>query len=281
MQIVPRYLWILWFQGEKNAPEIVRRCIRSWRLLNPGWSVHILDRQSIGEVVTIDLASSDFLKLGVPMQANLIRLALLKEFGGVWADATTLCIKPLDAYIDQAVASSGFFAFRNRSRERVMSNWFLAATPNHPIVSSVSSGLIRYFRRYPPGRAFSPIQNLARRLVRELLRQHHQLTRLWLHPWIIRATGRYPYFLFHFIFYDLIRSDRELGELWLRTTAVSNRSAKVLSRVADRLCADAEALQAVQQSGAWLFKLTWKNPRVAAIPPNTVIDLYLRPYSLS
>jgi hypothetical protein len=281
MSIVPRHLWMLWFQGEKNAPEIVRRCINSWRRLNPGWTVHVLDRQSIRDVVTIDLSEATLQKLALPMQADLFRLALLRQHGGVWADATTLCVRPLDDYIDATVAASGFFAFRNRNRERMISNWFLSATPDHPIVVSVLSALVHYFLVHPPGRASSSLQVLGHKLVRELLRQHRALTPFWLHPWIIRISGRHPYFLFHFTFYALTRSDPEVGDLWAKTTAVSNRSAKVLSRFADRSGEDREAIEAVQQAGAWLFKLTWKNARVAAIPAGTVIARYLEPYSAS
>ena len=81
--------------------------------------------------------------------------------------------------------------------------------------------------------------------------------------------------------YALTRSDSEVGALWAKTTAVSNRSAKALCRFADRSGEDREAIEAVQQAGAWLFKLTWKNARVAAIPAGTVIAPYLEPYSSS
>ena len=276
---LPRIVWALWFQGEENAPEIVRCCLASWRQRNPGWQVVVLDRSTLARYADVGLPQATFESLGVQMQANLVRLALLLRHGGVWADATTLCVRPLDEVIHELVVPSGFFAFTNASRERMLSNWFLAALPQHPIVAALHTRLIGYFRAHPPRPPYHRWQRLLHKLAREAFKVHPAATRLWLSRPVIALTGRYPYFLFHYTFADLLARDRPFRALWSRTPRRLNGLGKTLSRLALRPVDDVGAAAAVAQaaSGA-LFKLSWKNPAVAAIPAGTLLAESLAPY---
>merc|ERR1740123_1194005 len=68
-------------------------------------------------------------------ESDLLRLALLAFYGGVWADSTMLCRRPLDSWLPEA-AASGFFAYApedNEQRLSVMSS-FLASVKGHKIV---------------------------------------------------------------------------------------------------------------------------------------------------
>ena len=276
---LPRTVWALWFQGEENAPEIVRCCLESWRRLNPGWQVVVLDRGTLGRYAEVGLPPSTFEALGVQMQANLVRLALLLRHGGVWADATTLCVRPLDEVIHELVAPSGFFAFTNGSRERRLSNWFLAALPQHPIVAGLRTRLIGYFNANPPRPRYSRWQRLLRKGAREAFKVHPAATRLWLCRPVIALTGPYPYFLFHYTFADLLAVDRSFRDFWSRTPRRLNRPGKALSRLALRPADDTAATAALAAAAAaGLFKLSWKNPAVAAIPDGTLLAAALAPY---
>jgi len=276
---LPRVIWMLWFQGEEHAPEIVRCCLESWRQLNPGWQVVVLDRTSVARYAETGLSEATFQSLGVQMQANLVRLALLLRHGGVWADATTLCTRPLDAFITDLVAPSGFFAFTNASRERLISNWFLAACPRHPIVGTLRDRLLRYFSCYPPQPRYPRWQRLLHKAAREVFKIHPAATRLWLRQPVIALTGRYPYFLFHYTFAELLSSDQQFKVLWNRTPDLSNQAAKSLSRMALRSVSDHQAGTAVAAAAAGgLFKLSWKNPAVAAIPAGTQVSCALEAY---
>jgi len=276
---LPRIIWALWFQGEEHAPEIVRCCLASWRRLNPGWQVVVLDRGTLARYAEVGLPPSTFESLGVQMQANLVRLALLLRHGGVWADATTLCVRPLDELIHELVAPSGFFAFTNASRERLLSNWFLAALPNHPIVAGLRTRLIDYFDAHPPRRRYPRWQLLVHKGARAAFKVDPAATRLWLCRPVIALTGPYPYFLFHYTFADLLAVDRSFRALWSRTPRRFNRQGKALSRLALRPADDPAASSSLATAAAaGLFKLSWKNPAVAAIPAGTLLAAALAPY---
>ena len=129
---IPRTIWLFWKQGEAAAPHVVRQCIASWRRHNPGWEVRVLDARAANAQADI----SDVPAFLPPRcHANMLRLRLLRRHGGVWADATTYCHRPLDEWLPLA-ASSGFFAFAHPGPGRWVDSWFLAAEPGHLLIAA-------------------------------------------------------------------------------------------------------------------------------------------------
>jgi Capsular polysaccharide synthesis protein len=125
---IPRIIWSVWFQGWENASDLIRACRASWERLNPGWRLHFLtDDSSVWGLGRV----GDFLPqlADRPMtRSDLLRLELLHLRGGVWVDATTYCLRPLDSWLEDVVAPAGFFAFAHPGAHRMLSNWFLAAS---------------------------------------------------------------------------------------------------------------------------------------------------------
>jgi len=129
---LPRIIWMYWDSGEAGMPFVVRRCVESWRRHNPGWDLRILDAQTVSEHV--DMSDFPKVKLAQRFYANLLRVRLLQRHGGVWADATVYCHRPLDDWLDLHMMS-GFFALKNPGRDRILASWFLVSQPAHPLIS--------------------------------------------------------------------------------------------------------------------------------------------------
>lgn len=88
------YVWICWFQGEENAPDLVKACINSIRQNLPDKEIIILSDKNISEYVHFP----DYIvkkrqegKISAAHYSDLIRVFLLCEYGGLWVDATVLC----------------------------------------------------------------------------------------------------------------------------------------------------------------------------------------------
>lgn len=139
-RLIPKTVWIFWDSGEEDAPEIVRMCIASWRARNPTWTVRVLDKTTASRIADMPPLPAE-----APIQtfADLLRCRLLNEHGGVWADATSFCVRPLDHWLP-IVAQRGFFAFVWKRNERwftwpgyfrELANWFLASEPGGTIIS--------------------------------------------------------------------------------------------------------------------------------------------------
>lgn len=128
----PRRIWMLWHDGEAAAPPLVRACIESWRRLNPGWEVVVLDHAAACGLVDLSHMPPD---AGLSHHADMLRVDLLAREGGVWADATCLCARPLDAWLP-ARMTEGVFAFARPAPDRPAASWFLAARPGAPLMAA-------------------------------------------------------------------------------------------------------------------------------------------------
>lgn len=141
---IPRHIFMLWQQGWDAAPPIVRAVAEAWRMLNPGWALHLLDDQSFrGFAPTWDefrLAAS----LGRQARANVARLSLLKAHGGVWADATLFPTRPLDDWLSSATGA-GIFMFSRPRPYRDVDIWFIAAAASDPAIAAWHEQVRRYF----------------------------------------------------------------------------------------------------------------------------------------
>lgn len=142
---IPKVIWIYWAQGEEQAPFVVQKCIESWKVNNPSWRIIVLNENTVDEYVKIPKISA---KHPIRYKANLLRLMLLKEHGGVWADATTFAHRPLNEWLP-LLANSGMFMFSNPSKDRDIENWFIAAERNHPLINEWEYQLRKYYLSHP------------------------------------------------------------------------------------------------------------------------------------
>ena len=91
--VVPehRYIWVMWWQGEQAAPELVRMCIDSIRRNANGAEVVVITKDNYRDYVDIPDYIIEKHRAGVISFAHLAditRMFLLAEYGGLWLDST-------------------------------------------------------------------------------------------------------------------------------------------------------------------------------------------------
>ena len=107
-------IWQLWFQGENNAPEIVKKCISSVKKYCREYNKKyvLLTEENIFDYVKVPDFMLEKYKAGIFSKTNFsdyIRLLLLSQYGGTWIDATVLLTGPIPTEIYQ----QDFFQFKN------------------------------------------------------------------------------------------------------------------------------------------------------------------------
>ena len=107
----PRTIWTLWLQGRENAPELVKRCLRSWEYHNPGWTIRVLDAETLPAYIDLsDFAATPEKDFTPQALSDIVRIELLATYGGVWVDAALFCRRPLDEWLF-GYLHSGLFGF--------------------------------------------------------------------------------------------------------------------------------------------------------------------------
>lgn len=91
-------VWICWWQGLENAPEIVKRCVESIQRNAGDHQVTIITDRNVEQYIDIPEWVKKKQSEGIISRTNLsdlLRLSLLAKYGGLWLDATFFCTGPL------------------------------------------------------------------------------------------------------------------------------------------------------------------------------------------
>lgn len=253
---IPKKIWFLWYQGLSEAPLVVKKCYESWQQYNPDWEVIFLDENNLTDYITPALPKEKLCQLSKTLQSDLIRVELLSKYGGVWADATSLCRVPLDGWLEE-YTQAGLFAFiyKTRSHGWIFS-WFLATEQSNPIIVKMQLTFVAFFRDnefYHNGR----IAKKRIAFLKLFLNRKYKTTKFW-SSWIVRKIFKvYPYFIFHFIFANVINSDKELLKLY-KTMKPYYNTGDMLGKYGLLRPLTAEIKERIDSRIDPVYKLSWK-----------------------
>lgn len=149
---IPKKIWICWFQGEENAPDIVKMCIASVRKTFSDYSVIVISDKNIDEYIEIPKFIKDKREKGIIKPAHfsdLIRLELLIKYGGIWLDSTVFVnSKNLIEHILEGKERLFVYQdFKAIDSYVGISNWCIVANKNNPYLSTVRNMLMDYWNK--------------------------------------------------------------------------------------------------------------------------------------
>ncbi len=102
-------IWVCWWQGEDQAPAIVKKCIDSIRQNVNGHRVIVITETNYKDYVIFPVWIEEKRKKGIISRthySDLLRLELLAEHGGIWVDSTFFCTgNTLEQYLSWPVWS--------------------------------------------------------------------------------------------------------------------------------------------------------------------------------
>jgi len=140
---IPNKIWTFW-DGE--VPDVVEKCIDSWRKYNPTYSIVVLNKENLSnylEPQEIEILNQPIFNDSVQRFSDVVRLLILSKYGGFWIDASIICHTSFDwiheiqekkqveivgYYIDNFTLSD------YKIHSPIIENWFFACIPNSPFV---------------------------------------------------------------------------------------------------------------------------------------------------
>jgi len=149
--ILNRTIWLLWLQGWENAPWLQRQVAKSWEVNNPTWTIQYVCLANLKEFVTdIDYIYDETKQISPQIKSDIIRVALLHAHGGVWADATMLCMQPLDHWIHEAVHPAGLWMYHGTGGGLDIRNgpaiWFIVSIQKSPLIERLKQAIDEFWR---------------------------------------------------------------------------------------------------------------------------------------
>ena len=137
-----KIIWMCWFQGWDNAPDLCKLCVESWRYHNPDWKIVLLDNSNLIDYIDIESVLPGVRDLAPnAAYSDIIRLFLLRNYGGVWADSSVFCNKPLDEWVHPATKDAWLFYRSDRS----IASWFISAEKHSYIMGYWYDRMVEYW----------------------------------------------------------------------------------------------------------------------------------------
>lgn len=142
-------IWVCWWQGEENAPIIVKRCISSLHHYETEWNIQLITKENYLEYVTFPDYIVKKWEQGIVSNthmSDLLRLELLTRYGGMWIDATVFLTDKIPAYIFE----KKLFMFKVMSKEnhRVEYNsWLIFSKKNNELLKTTRYLLYKYWEK--------------------------------------------------------------------------------------------------------------------------------------
>ena len=91
-------IWICWWQGEENMPDLVKLCCKSIQQHAGKHPVKLISKFNYKEYVSFPdyiIEKVEAKIITVTHFSNMLRANLLFEYGGIWMDATILTLKDI------------------------------------------------------------------------------------------------------------------------------------------------------------------------------------------
>lgn len=205
-----KIIWTYWHQGIDNAPPVVKPCVDKWRSLNPDWELILIDKDNIYEYIDpIDIDNETLDKMSLAISSDLFKLKFLIHYGGVWVDATSYPLIPLNEWLLDKMDAKYFF-FYKPGRDRLISSWFIAAEKNNEMFVYYYKALINYWKNNSFRNIGQPWVPYMKWLYK-LTNQNIYLTKLWFSFFYTKILRVTPYLVTHYMFYYIINKNREFN----------------------------------------------------------------------
>ena len=134
---IPKIIWMFW--NDDNLPLEIQTFVDKIKTENPTYDVKILNFSNLNYYVS-DLIFDDNVDIPIANKTDLIRLALLYKFGGVWLDITTILFQPIDEFLNiENINNYDLIAFYYEKtttdlNRPMIESWFLAAPPRSQFI---------------------------------------------------------------------------------------------------------------------------------------------------
>ncbi len=168
---LPKIIWMYW--DDPFLDEYLNKLVVNISELNPTYSVKLLNKKNFNAYLPY-LKFNDSVNLSSAHKSDVIRLCLLRDYGGVWIDISTIFFEDL-SWVENSFKRYDYDVvgfFRKVStcdfNKPIIENWFLASRPGNKFIKHwlsefypiISLGSDSYYKKLKERGDFSEIKQL-------------------------------------------------------------------------------------------------------------------------
>lgn len=147
-------IWICWFQGIENAPELVKACYNSVVKNYNDKEIIVLTEENYKQYVDIPeyiLKKWEKGYITFAHFSDILRIELLSKYGGLWLDSTIFTTKRSELVFNENIE---LFVYKQVDLDRknplsiVASSWLIYSNKNNNIINLTKKLLHEYWKNY-------------------------------------------------------------------------------------------------------------------------------------
>jgi hypothetical protein len=134
---IPKIIWTFWDSKDAEANFVIKKCLENWKKNNPKHVIVVLNKENLNVFIenvdvlkfkhVTDLVTN---KINFQRLSDYVRLLVLKRYGGIWMDASTILTRDLD-WVDIFHDSCNTVCFYLQKFTKdlpvpVIESWFIA-----------------------------------------------------------------------------------------------------------------------------------------------------------
>lgn len=145
-------IWTCWLQGEENAPDVVKACLKQMRKVENKQKIIVVTAENFAQYTTIPdyiITKWKAKKISNTHFSDILRVCLLYENSGTWLDSTTYLMDCLP----QEIKTAEFFSYHSRTFLRKYpkvignNNWLISCKKHHPLIAGMRAFLFEYWQK--------------------------------------------------------------------------------------------------------------------------------------
>ena len=133
-QQIPKHLHVIWVGEDKNRPD---KRIATWKDMHPSWEFTLWGNSELHSLPwRAKKQINIFIEAGFwDGVADLMRYEILNQYGGVYVDANSICVRPLDDWL----LCQPLFAIWESEQHRpgLVANGFIGSVPRHAVFTEL------------------------------------------------------------------------------------------------------------------------------------------------
>ena len=130
--MIPKKIHYCWF-GRGAMPELVERCVASWKMHMPDWEYHLWSEDNFDIASAPQYVQEAYAAKKYAFVSDYVRLWTLEQYGGLYMDVDFEVYKSFDDLMEQYDAFAGY---EGSKRNPVMMG-VIAAKAHHPWIQGM------------------------------------------------------------------------------------------------------------------------------------------------
>lgn len=145
-------IWTMWWQGEEQAPDIVKACLKKLKEKNSDYKVIVLSKANLSKYLKLDPKIYKLLKNGkisFTHFSDIVRVNLLYIYGGAWVDSTIYSTQGIpNEYFKKDFFSIKTGNYTNDPSHGRWTTFFLIAKKDNPLFKDLTLLFNKYIEKY-------------------------------------------------------------------------------------------------------------------------------------